>query len=121
MAQRMTRRKKEILERRSAVRISCQTPLTFKVCKNETISKIMEGYTKNVSHVGIQCTIPQEVPVGCTLWLKLDKDALILCEEIDRQAVILQQGILGKVIWVNKIEDNKFDIGLQFITREEKF
>jgi len=117
----MPRRKKAVLERRSALRISCQTPLEFKVCKKETVSKIMQGYTKNVSSGGIQCTISHEVPEGCTLWLKLDIDALTLCEEMDKRAVILQKGILGKVVWINKIEDNKFDIGLQFLTREEKY
>jgi len=117
----MPRKKKIALERRLAVRISCQTPLTFKVCKEKTVSKILHGYTKDISPGGIQCSITQEVPLGCTLWLKLDQDALTLCEEIDKRTVILQQGVLGKVVWVNKIEDNNFDIGLQFITKEEKY
>ncbi|MFA5060293.1 MAG: PilZ domain-containing protein [Candidatus Omnitrophota bacterium] len=107
-------------ERRAAIRISCQTPLAFKVCKEETISKIMEGYAQNISSDGLRCTISQEVPVGCTLWLKLDTDALSLCEELDKNAVILQHGILGKVVWLDKVSDDHYDIGLQFITREER-
>ena len=106
-------------ERRTGVRISCQTPLTFKVCKEETISKIMAGYTQNISPDGLRCNISDNVPIGCVLWLKLDKDALILCEEIEKKSVILQQGILGKVIWVEKQNTDSYDIGLQFITREE--
>lgn len=107
-------------ERRSVVRITCQTPLTFKVCKEETISKIMAGYTQNISPDGLRCTISENVPIGCVLWLKLDKDALTLCEEIEKRSVILQQGILGKVVWVEKQGEGSFNIGLQFITREEK-
>ncbi len=80
----------------------------------------MDGYTKNISKDGLQCTITQEVPIGCTLWLQLDKDTLTLCEEIDKRAVILQHGILGKVVWVSPAADNQFDVGLQFLLREEK-
>ncbi len=107
-------------ERRAVVRVTCQTPLTFKVCKEETISKIMEGYTHDISPDGLRCTITEKVPMGCTLWLRLDKDALGMCEEIERKAVILQQGILGKVIWIDKQKNNSYDVGLQFVTREEK-
>ncbi len=107
-------------ERRSVVRVTCQTPLTFKVCKEETVSIILQGYTHDISRDGLRCTIAEKVPLGCTLWLKLDTDALILCEEVEKRAVILQHGILGKVIWIEKQDDGNYDIGLQFIVREEK-
>lgn len=80
----------------------------------------MEGYTQDISPDGVRCIISDKIPVGCTLWLKLDKDALVMCEEIEKHAVILQQGILGKVVWVEKQRDSKYEVGLQFITREEK-
>ena len=108
------------LERRCEPRIVCQAPLMFKICKEETLSKILEGYAQNISTEGLRCVIPERVPIGCTLWLKLDRDALSLCEEIERKAIILQQGILGKVVWVNEIPEGRFDIGLQFITREAR-
>ena len=116
----MDEREKDYPERRATVRITCQTPLQYKICKEETISKIMEGYTHDVSSDGLRCTIADKIPVGCTLWLRLDKDAIMLCEEIEKRAVILQQGILGKVIWVDKLDQDKYEIGLRFITREEK-
>ena len=80
----------------------------------------MEGYTQDISPDGVKCTISEKVPIGCILWLKLDRDALSLCEEIEKKAVILQQGIIGKVIWVEKEDENRYDIGLQFLIREEK-
>ena len=102
------------------MRVTCRTPLAFKVCKEEIISKLMEGYTKDVSRDGLRCTIREEVPLGCTLWLKLDRDALAMCEELERRAVILQQGILGRVVWADKSDGSDYDVGLQFITRREK-
>lgn len=107
-------------ERRLSTRIDCQTPLGFKVCKEETISKLMEGYTSNISSDGMRCVISEEVPLGSTLWLKLDADALSLCEEIEHKVVIVQHGVLGKVIWAEKMNDKNYDVGLRFITREEK-
>ncbi len=112
--------KTDFSDRRAAIRIAHQTPLTFKVCKEETVSKIMQGYTQNISKDGLCCTITEEVPIGCTLWVRLDVDSLALCEELENKAVILQHGMLGKVVWVEKIKDANYDVGLQFITREEK-
>ncbi len=108
------------VDKRTTVRITCQTPLVYKICKEETISALMAGYTQDVSPGGIRCTVTEKIPIGCILWLKLDKDALMSCEEIEKNAVILQQGILGKVVWVNENPDYSQEIGLRFVTREEK-
>ena len=116
----MDKSKPSASERRTVTRITCQTPLVFKICKEETNSKIMEGYTRDISNDGLRCTIPEKVPLGCTLWLQLDRDALIMCEEIEKRAVILQHGILGKVVWVEKKDEINYEVGLQFIIREEK-
>jgi len=107
-------------ERRVAVRINCASPLSFKVCKDETIDKIMQGYTQNISNDGLRCMITDKVPIGSILWLKLDRDALTLCEELERNAIILQHGVLGKVVWIEKAGETNFEVGLQFLTREEK-
>ncbi len=107
-------------DRRAVIRISCQTPLAYKICKEETISKIMQGYTHDISRDGVRCTFNEKVPIGCTLWLQLDTDALAMCEEIEKNSVILQHGILGKAIWVDKGKDNTYEVGLRFITRQEK-
>jgi hypothetical protein len=37
------------LERRQFLRLDFITPLGFKICKQETISKLLEGYTANIS------------------------------------------------------------------------
>ena len=73
---------------------------------------------QDVSPDGLRCVIPQYVPVGCTLWLQFEPDVLTSCEQIERKAVVLQHGILGKVIWVNELPENRFDVGIQFVTRE---
>ena len=80
----------------------------------------MHGYTQNISQSGLMCTLNSVVPKDSTLWLKLDSGALNLCSEMEKRCVILQQGILGKIAWLKKNKDKSVDIGVRFLTREEK-
>lgn len=107
-------------ERRQFIRLSYKSPLMYKVCKRTTLSKLMQGYTHNISVSGLMCNIQETVPKDCTLWLKLDAGALKLCSEIEKRCVIIQQGVLGKIAWLKKRKDKTCDIGIQFLTREEK-
>jgi c-di-GMP-binding flagellar brake protein YcgR len=107
-------------ERREFIRLSYKSPLMYKVCKRTTLSKLLEGYTHNISQSGLMCTLKESVPKNSTLWLKLDSGALNLCSELERRCVILQQGILGKIAWLKKNKDKSVDIGVRFLTREEK-
>jgi len=107
-------------ERRQFIRLSYKTPLMYKVCKKSTITKIMEGYTHNISESGLMCNINGIIPKAATLWLKLDMGALSLCQEIEKRCVVIQQGILGQVAWLKKLSDQSYDVGVRFLTRKEK-
>ncbi|MFC1593760.1 PilZ domain-containing protein [Candidatus Omnitrophota bacterium] len=115
----MTKKKNSEKERREFIRLSYNRPIMYKVCKTSTISKLMKGYTHNISSAGLKCNLQERVPKNCILWLQLDHGALTLCEEIEKRSVIIQHGVLGKVVWEKK-EDNGYDIGICFLTREEK-
>jgi hypothetical protein len=107
-------------ERRQFIRLAYKTPLMYKVCKEETISKLLEGYTRDISQSGLLCNIKDEVPKDCILWLGLDMGMLSICEEIEKNVVIVQKGILGKVVRMIKQGDTGYDVGVRFITRREK-
>jgi len=92
----------------------------YKVCKKATISKIMQGYTRNISNSGLLCSLNEKVSKGKILWLRLDLGALELCRDIEKKSVILQQGVLGKVVWQKKLSGSSYDTGIRFLTREEK-
>ena len=106
-------------ERRKFVRLDYVTPVAYKVCKPETIAKIMQGYSTNISEAGILCHIKEAVNVEDVLWLSFDRDILSICRELDQKCFIYQGGIIGKVVRVEKKEDGASDVGLQFIIREE--
>jgi c-di-GMP-binding flagellar brake protein YcgR len=108
-------------ERRQSVRLDYVTPLAYKVCKLETISKLLEGYTSDISMSGLLCNIKDKVNIDDILWLSFNKDVLIICEDLERRSLIYQNGIVGKVVRAElRSEDNTYNVGIQFITREER-
>ena len=108
------------LERREFLRLDYATPLAYKVCKQETISKLLEGYTVNISEAGLFCNIKDMVKPEDILWLSFDKSILIICEEIESRTLIYQNGIIGKVVRIENNINGTFSVGVKFITREEK-
>ena len=49
-------------ERRQFIHLPYRAPLKYKVCKEDTIKKLMFGYTENVSRSGLLCNIHEPVP-----------------------------------------------------------
>ena len=107
-------------ERRQFTRLDCATPVAYKVCKEETISKLLEGYTSNISQAGLLCNLKDRVNKNDILWLSFERSVLNMFEELDKRSLIYQNGIVGKVVRTAQRSDNTYDVGVCFITREEK-
>lgn len=107
-------------ERRDFIRLDYSSPLAFKVCKKNTVSKLLEGYTSDISQSGVLCNVREKVKKGDILWLSFDKSTLNICEEIEKRALIYQSGVIGRVARVKPKNSNSFDVGVRFITREEE-
>lgn len=107
-------------ERREFARIEYVTPLAYKICKRETIDKLLEGYTADVSQSGIFCRIKDDVQVDDILWLSFDKDTLDFCQDMEKRCFMYQGGIIGCVVRIEGLDDNGMHkVGLRFLTREE--
>ena len=107
-------------ERRQFPRFEHATPLAYKVCSKDTVSKLLEGYTADISESGLSCKIQNRVNKDDIMWLSFDRAVLSVCTEIDKKVFIYQNGIIAKVARVDELEDNLYDVGVQFILREEK-
>ena len=107
-------------ERRDFMRLDCRTPLAYKVCREETIEKLLQGYTADISQSGLLCNIKDRVNKDDILWLSFDRGTLNIFEEIERKSLIYQNGIIGKVVRIEQRNDDTYNVGVQFITREEK-
>jgi hypothetical protein len=107
-------------DRRNFLRLEFKTPLQFKVCKKKTILMLLEGYTSNISQSGLLCHMSEKVKVDELLWLSFDRATLSICEELEKSALVYQNGIVGKVVRVVRKNSQSFDVGVRFLTREEK-
>jgi len=110
----------KVKERRRFERLEYVKPLAFKVCKKKTVSKILRGYTSNISQSGVLCNIKERVRKNDILWLSFDRATLKFCEDIEKRALVYQNGIIAKVVRSARRPDGSSDVGLHFITREEK-
>lgn len=107
-------------ERRKFVRLDYITPFTCKVCKKNTVSKLLQGYTSDISQAGLLCNIKDKVRKDDILWLSFDRDTLGICESLEKRSFIYQNGIIGKVVRIKHKSNGTYEIGIQFITRQEK-
>jgi len=107
-------------ERRKFVRLDYLAPLAYKVCKKSTITKILKGYTSNISQSGLLCNIRDKVKKDDIMWISFNRDMLTICTDLETKSLIYQNGIIGKVIRTKHKKNGSYDVGIQFITREEK-
>jgi len=107
-------------ERRKFVRLDYVTPLACKVCNKKTLTKLLDGYTTDISQGGLLCNIKDKVKKGDIVWLSFDRSTLGICEELDKRSLIYQNGVIGKVVRIENKNNKSFNVGIQFITREEK-
>lgn len=109
-----------ISERREFIRLDYSTPLAYKICKKETISKLLAGYTSNISPAGLLCNVKETVYPDDIIWLSFDRGVLSICAELEKRIFIYQNGIVGKVVRVQANGFDNFNVGVKFITREEQ-
>lgn len=107
-------------ERRKFVRLDYKAPLAYKVCKEEIINKLLQGYTADISQSGLLCNINTKVVKDDILWLSFDRATLNICEGLEKRSLIYQNGIIAKVVRIEQKGDNTYSVGVQFVTREEK-
>jgi len=116
----MTKPKYPGPERRKFIRLEYITPLAFKVCNPQTISKMLQGYIVDISEAGLLCHMTSEVKKDDIIWLSFDRGMLDICQDIEKRCFIYQSGIIGKVARIERQPDGSFNVGIQFMIREEK-
>ena len=107
-------------ERRQFVRLDYTAPFACKVCKTKTVSNLLKGYTADISQAGLLCNIKDKVKENDILWISFDRATLSICEDLEKRILIYQNGIIGKVVRIEHKKSNTYNVGIQFITREEK-
>lgn len=113
----MTHEKPGTQNRREFFRLKISTPLRFKSYPSSVQDK---GVAQNISESGILFQTPENPPqISSLLWMDLDLRTLKICQEIENRALILNNGVVGKVVRVEEGQRN-YDVGVCFLTQEQK-
>ncbi len=112
-------------ERREFFRLNYTTPLHFKtyptrIGRTETASV---GRSRNVSQSGVLFQTEKNPPqLSSIVWMNLDIRTLTICKEIEKRALIFNNGLLGRVVRVEEDvnENNLYDIGVCFLTQDQQ-
>jgi hypothetical protein len=106
-------------ERREFFRVPFRSSVKYKAYDNTAST----GTTRNVSQSGILFQTERNPPkLSSLVWLNLDIRTLKICQEIESRALILNDGILGKVVRVEEDLDslNSYDVGICFLRKDEQ-
>ncbi len=115
--------KSNFQDRREYFRINFKTPLEFKIYPSKPLSETQKGSSQNISQSGILFQVDSRPPqLSSLVWMNLDIRTLSICKEIERKALILKDGLVGKVVRVEEDADNQnaYDIGVCFLTQDQK-
>ena len=106
------------VERREFFRLNFKTPLKFKAYSE----KGSVGSSRNISQSGILFQTEEAPKLSSLLWLNLDIRTLKICQEIEARALVINSGLVGKVVRVEEDpnSDNAYDVGVCFVKKDEQ-
>ena len=114
-------------ERREFFRVHFKQPLEFKSYSAQKSAIAAQapgqGVSQNISPSGILFRIENNPPeLSSILWMNLDIRTLSICKEIERRALIHNDGLLGRVVRVEEDseKENAYDIGVCFLTQDQQ-
>ena len=118
-------------DRREFFRLNFTAPLQFKSfsAKQSTLKSPSaaqapsKGTSQNVSQSGILFQTEKNPPqLSSILWMDLDLRTLNICQEIERKALLLNHGLVGRVVRVEEDPENNrlYDVGVCFLTQDQR-
>ena len=110
-----------IIEKREFFRLNFSSPLEFKSYNPEAPQA--DGASKNISQSGVLFQTKQNPPaISSILWMNLDMRSLKICQEIEKRALVFNNGLLGKVVRVEEdpTTGKAYDVGVCFLTRDQQ-
>ena len=112
-------------ENREFLRVSYNKPLTYKIISDtktkKLASKFMTAVSRNLSGSGILfITNVTKVPeIASLVVLDLDYRTATVCQEIENQALVLENKLIGRVVRIEDNEDETCGVGVAFVKRSE--
>lgn len=108
-------------ERREFFRYNCEKPLQFKVIRaidgGHPASKFIGGVSKNLSASGMMFTSSFIPDISSLVTLKLDYRTTNICCEIEENALIVDDVLVGKVVRIEENDDGTYNVGVAFLKK----
>ncbi|MBU0895000.1 MAG: PilZ domain-containing protein [Candidatus Omnitrophica bacterium] len=110
--------------KREFVRYSYDKPVSFKILisakQNRSASKMVSGMSKNLSASGLLFKSDHLPEISSILELELDYRTTGICHEIEENALMINNKLIGKVVRIEEDEDGKYNIGVAFIKKNDQ-
>jgi len=104
-------------DRREFFRLDFRGPVKFRLVQHPR-NDLLLGTTANVSQSGVLFRSKVLPKIASILWMNMDLRTLQICQEIEKRALVHNNGILGRVVRVEEDrETDTYRIGVCFVTK----
>lgn len=111
-------------ERRKFLRCNYEQFFNYNTVNLSTDKKFMSllvhAVTRNLSGSGMLFSTAEVPQLSSLLVLSLDYRTARVCEEIERNALIVNDRVLGKVVRIEEKGDGVYDVGIAFVTKSDR-
>jgi len=109
-------------DKRDFLRVNYETPLNFKVLKEEKLLSKADITSRNVSASGLlfRTATESSIPaLSSIVWIELDQKMMNICAEIERDLLTYKNGIFGRVVRIAEGDPGKsYDVGICFLRKK---
>ena len=107
-------------EKREFFRVDFRQPVKFREFQREP-SALTLGTSENISQSGLLFKTRTVPPLSTVLWMDVDIRTLRICQEIEKRALVEEQGLLGRVVRVEEDPDeaNTYNVGVCFLRKSD--
>ncbi len=110
-------------DKREFFRYSCDKPVTFKILispkQGSSKPEIVSGISQNLSASGILFKSSVLPEISSIIELNLDYRTTGICQEIEKNAMAVNNRLIGKVVRIEETDDGKYNVGVAFIKKSE--
>ena len=110
-------------DRRQFFRLDLNTPVEYTnfTARSKNPNKL-QGASKNISATGVMFQTEAKPPqVSSLLWMDMDVRTLQICQEIERRALTVRNGIFGRVVRVEEdVTSHLYNVGVCFLTESDR-
>ncbi len=84
------------------------------------MSSLINAVTRNLSGSGMLFSTTEAPQLSSLLVLDLDYRTARVCEEVDKNALIVNNRVLGKVVRIEERGGGVYDVGVAFVIKSER-